>query len=73
MKVLNVYTQFQGVKLVGNRKALRAVAEAVLAALSKGSADADVLNSKGDPLVLNVEVVDSIADLVRLPIMRKEA
>lgn len=71
MKVLNVYSQFQGVKLVGNRKALRAVAEATLAALVKGSADTDVLNSKGDPLVVSVEVVDGIADLVRLPLMPK--
>lgn len=69
MKVLNVYSRTgRGVRIVGNKKAIRELAERLLAALVTGVGEADVHNSKGDAYTVTVEVKDGIAELVRLPV-----
>jgi hypothetical protein len=69
MKVVNVlHRRDRDVLIVGNKEALRALVNACLEAITRKSASADVLDTRGDPYAMRVEVVESIADLVKLPL-----
>lgn len=68
MKVVNVYARRGNLRIVGNRKAIREIAERMLASLVAGHGETEVHNTKGDLYTVTVEIKDGIADLVRLPL-----